>query len=125
MAPKILIVEDESIVALDIKQTISMIGYRPAGIANDFKGAIKKIEADRPDLILIDIKLKGEEDGLQLAKAINSKYKLPFIFVSAFSDIFSIDQALSTNPVELVFKPISPSSLKEAIEKAFAQGQEI
>ena len=79
---KILIVKDEYIVATDLKQQLEDMGHKIVGIEGDGKAAIKKTVETEPDLILMDITLKGELDGIETAQRIQEDYDIPFIYLS-------------------------------------------
>ena len=82
---KILIVEDESIVALDIRRRVEKLGYRVTGMAVRAQQAMALIESELPDIVLMDIQLNDAIDGIDVANAINEKYRLPIIFITAYS----------------------------------------
>ena len=82
--PKILIVEDESIIAMDFRFTLSKLGYVITSVVNNALSAIEKAEQDKPDLILMDIMLGGSLDGIEAAKIISYNNFIPIIYVTAF-----------------------------------------
>jgi DNA-binding NarL/FixJ family response regulator len=115
---RILIVEDENITALDIRQTVQELGYEPVGLVAYGKDAIKHALTLHPDLILMDILLKGPIDGIQAAAAIRSQYPCPVIYLTAHADQSTIDRAKATEPAGYVLKPINDRELHAAIELA-------
>ena len=95
---KILIVEDEYIVATDLKQRLEDMGHKIVGIEGDGKSAIKKTEETKPDLILMDITLKGELDGIETAQQIQEDYDIPLIYLSGRNDNNTLKRAKTTEP---------------------------
>ena len=115
---KILIVEDESLVALDISESITSLGYKTAGIAFSFETAVELANKNRPDLILMDICLKGEKDGIEAASVIKSKFDIPIIYITALNSEEDIQRAVSTNPSAYLIKPFDMKSLQVTIKIA-------
>ncbi len=118
---KIMIVEDESIIALDIKSSLSHLGYAITGVAASGDIALIKIEENRPDLVLMDIHLKGEMNGIQAAAIIKSNFYLPVIYLTANADSRTFQAAQSTDPHAYLLKPFDEKSLGIAIEVALNQ----
>jgi len=116
----ILIVEDESIVARDIQNILNRLGYSVCSIVSRGKDAIKKAAETQPDLILMDIKLKDDMDGIETAKHIRAHFYVPLIYMSALSDEDSLKQARKTEPFFFISKPVEESELKVTIEKAYS-----
>ncbi len=115
---KIFIVEDEVIVALGIKKTLMSLEYQIAGIADTGEKALASIEANRPDLILMDIQLKGRMDGIQTAAKVKELYGLPVIFLTAFSDSVTLGRAKITEPYGYLVKPFQKRELSIAVDMA-------
>ena len=120
----ILIVDDERIVALDIKGTLESLGYHVCGVANSPEGAIASVEKIRPDLILMDINLNGEMDGISIAHVINAKHSIPVVFLTAYSDMDTFDRAKAANPYGFILKPFDARKLHSAIEIALIKHTE-
>ena len=118
MSLKILIVEDEAIIAEDIAATLKSNDYEISGKAFTVHQALDMIYTRHPDLILLDISLKGEMDGIDIATIIRDKYKLPFIFITAFSDTITLERAKYTMPYGYIVKPFKDKDLLAAIEMA-------
>jgi len=114
---QILLVEDESIEAMDIKQTVQSFGYEVQYTASRGEEALEKAQELLPDLILIDIILKGEMDGIEVCSEIK-KLNIPFIYLTAHSEESTFQKALKTEPYGYVLKPFDPVELKYAIEMA-------
>lgn len=116
--PRILIVEDEPIIAMELESRLSNFGYDSAGSVASGEEALEKIEQDRPDLVLMDIRLKGKMDGIETADRIRSRQDVPVIFLTAFSDPKTLDRAKDTSPFGFLTKPINERELHANIEMA-------
>ncbi len=116
---RILIVEDERIVAKDIEQTLSRMGYSVVGIAASGEEALHKAAQLSPGLILMDIRLPGVMDGVQAAGVIKEQWGTPVIYLTAFSDVHTLERASATEPFGYLVKPFfKDSELRCAIEVA-------
>ncbi|MDZ7360668.1 MAG: response regulator [candidate division KSB1 bacterium] len=115
---KILIVEDENIVAKDIQNTLKSLGYVVAGIAASGEDAIQKAGETRPDLVLMDIMLRGYQDGVEAAQKIQAQYNLPVIYLTAYTDDKTLQRAKITEPYGYILKPFEERELHIAIEMA-------
>jgi two-component system response regulator LytT len=115
---RIGIVEDQRITAEDIAEILRQIGYLPSSAASNYDDAITMVETFSPDLLLIDIALKGKLDGIDLAFAINKNYNLPFIFLTANSDQLTVERAKEVKPYAYIVKPFTENDLYTAIEIA-------
>ena len=118
MKPKILIVEDESIVARDIEMSLKNLGYGTAGIATSGESAIKKVEEHRPDLVLMDIVLGGRMNGVEAAAEIRSRFNIPVVYLTAYADEKTLKRAKITQPFGYVTKPFEDKDLRVVIEIA-------
>ena len=112
---KILVVEDETIVAMDIKRRLEKLGYRVTGLATKARQVLQLIEADQPDIILMDIHLNDNMDGIDVAKLINEKHRIPVIFVTAYSEDSTMGRASETRPYGYLLKPFSERDLYAVI----------
>ncbi len=115
---KILIVEDESLVVMDLTLSLGKLGYEVVGSASNYQDAITLTKEKKPSLILMDICLNGDIDGIETAKEINRFYNIPIIYLTALSGSSELERALKTNPSAYLIKPFSTQSLKAAIEIA-------
>ncbi|VVB97629.1 Methanogenesis regulatory histidine kinase FilI [uncultured archaeon] len=115
---KILVVEDEVIVADDIQKSLNNLGYTVPATASSGETAIKKAGEYIPDLVLMDIVLQGELDGIETAKQIRSRYDIPVVYLTAFSDKKTLERAKITEPFGYIIKPFRERELKIAIEIA-------
>lgn len=119
----ILIVEDENIIALDIKNRLNNLGYRVTDIISNGEVAVNKIGDICPDLIFMDIRLNGKYDGIETAKRIRADYKIPVIYLSAYTDDKTLNRAKKvTNPFFYLQKPFLEDELTEAVQKALQGG---
>ncbi len=116
--PKVMIVEDEAIVALDIKNRLKMLGYEPAGTARTGREALEAARETRPDVILMDIMLDGEMDGIDAARAISAEMSAPIIYLTAYADQRTLDRAKVTQPFGYIIKPFEDRELNLTIEMA-------
>ena len=116
---KILIVEDELLIAQDIANRLSDINYEIIGIAPSADSALQLISENTDvNLILIDIVLKGHLDGIELARILNNKYKIPFIFLTSHADAYLVERAMSVHPYAYILKPFNDRQISIAIELA-------
>jgi two-component system, cell cycle sensor histidine kinase and response regulator CckA len=116
--PGIAIVEDEYIVALDIKSFLGRSGYAVAGMFSSGDDLLAAIESIRPDLVLMDIKIRGSLDGVETAHIVHDKYRVPVVLLTAYADDETIARAKITQPFGYIIKPFEERELKTAIEIA-------
>lgn len=116
---RILIVEDENIVALDIKKRLFNLGFEIVDILSSGEKAVEKILEYNPHLILMDIMLKGEMDGIDAAHEIKKVLNIPIIYLTAYTDKNTIKRAKITEPFGYISKPFGENDLHAAIEMAF------
>jgi len=123
---QILIVEDESLVALDLSQSVQSLGYNVAGIVSNSKDAIALTCKEKIDLVLMDICIKGDTDGIDTAKAIKIYDKnIQIIYSTALSGEEDIKRAVKTNPSAYIIKPITIQSLQAAMQIALMNTPEV
>ena len=114
----ILIVEDNHLIAEDLAAYMLEFGYSVAGIASNADEAMKLLRSQQVDLMLMDVGLEGEIDGIQLALLVREKYNLPLVFLTAFHDQGTIERIKSTRPEAYLVKPVDEFSLKTTLEVA-------
>jgi DNA-binding response OmpR family regulator len=114
----ILVVEDEAIVALDIQTRLIQLGYDVAGICSTGEDAIKRADEFKADLVLMDIMLGGKINGVEAARQIRMQYNIPVIFLTAYSDEATLQQAKMIEPYGYLPKPFDGRTLKTTIEIA-------
>lgn len=115
---KIMIVEDEWIAAEDTQYKLQDMGYTVTALASTGNEAIEKAKEDKPDLVLADIVLEGEMDGIELAKQLYSSFDIPFIYLTAYADDMILERIKITEPFGYIVKPFTNEDLKIAIELA-------
>lgn len=115
---RILVVEDETIVSMDLQNSLKILGYKVVGAASNGPEAIAKAESTRPDLVLMDIILKGDMDGVQTAEAIHARLNVPVIFLTACADEATLHRAKVTEPFGYMIKPFEERELHSHIEIA-------
>lgn len=115
---RILVVEDEHIVAMGIKRMLKSLGYTVTGVASSGEDAISKAESTFPDVVLMDIMLKGDMDGVEAAKEIRERFDVPVVYLTAYSDTNILDRAKKTEPFGYIIKPFDEKDLYSSIEVA-------
>lgn len=115
---KILVVDDEIIVAQNIESWLKRFGYHVPAIFSSAEQAIQHIKQEKPDLVLMDIHLAGEMDGVEAAQQIRTRFDIPVVFLSAYADTETIQRALLTEPYGYVLKPFNIRQLRSTIEMA-------
>jgi PAS domain S-box-containing protein len=115
---RILIVEDEYIIAANLRENLESLSYEVVDIASTAEEAIAKATQLRPNLVLMDIRLQGEQDGIQAAEEIWQQLKIPVIYVTGHSDQSTLDRAKATFPFGYLLKPVREKELCVAIETA-------
>jgi len=115
---QILIVEDEMIVAIYIQNKLKRLGYSVAAIASSGQEAVKKVEETHPDLVLMDIHLKGDMNGVEAAQQIRTRFHIPIIYLTAHSDDDTLQRAKVTEPFGYILKPFEERALHTTIEMA-------
>jgi len=118
MKTSILIVEDESIIALDLKKKLESLGYSVAAIADNAADALHCAEHLRPTLVLMDISIRGDRDGIEVAEEIRRWFHLPVMFVTSHSDKDTLERARITEPFGYIVKPFHGANLAPQIEMA-------
>ncbi len=115
-AIKILIVEDEMVIAANISLQLTELGYEVTGILPRGEEALSQIKIERPDILLLDIRLKGEMDGIETAQEIQRYYNIPIIYLTANADEAHFNRAKETHPYGFISKPFKKLDLQRAIE---------
>lgn len=115
MSVKILIVEDEALVAMEIASALKREGYLVTNTVDSAEKAFKEIEKSLPDLILMDININGAIDGIEASQRINTIYQIPVVFLTAYSDKSVINNAIDTSPAGYLIKPFKREELYAAV----------
>ena len=119
----LLVVEDEAVVAMDIAGQLRDMGYRVCGCVDNGRDAIARARADRPDLVLMDVVLKGDMDGIAAAAAIGAELQIPILFLTAYSDDQTVDRAAGAMPYGYLTKPFQGRELRAVIEVALRKAE--
>jgi len=117
-ATSILIVEDEGLIALDLKKKLEQAGYTVPAIADNAAAALLNVESLEPSLVLMDIRLRGPQDGIDTADQIRRRFHVPVIFVTAHADRETLDRARVTEPFGYIVKPFHSVDFRAQIEMA-------
>ena len=120
---RVLVVEDEMVVAMDIQDRLEMLGYQVAGHTDSGEESILMTEQTRPDLVLMDIGLRGGVDGIEAAREIRQRFHRPVVFLTAYSEEATLQRAKVVGPFGYFLKPFEDRQLKLAIEMALYKHQ--
>ncbi len=119
--PKILLLEDELIIAAHLSVDLQKLGYEVLGIHAFAENAFKTISKNPPDLVLLNVHLRGRVNGIEAARYIMEQYQVPSVFISGISELTLIRQVLKTNPYGFLPKPFQFSTLKKVIKGAIGR----
>lgn len=115
---QILVVEDEYILACNLQESLELLGYTVVNIVDSGEAAIEEASKLRPDLVLMDIRLRGKIDGIQAAEKIWNNLQIPVIYVTGHSDKSTVERAALTLPFGYILKPVREQELYVAIQTA-------
>lgn len=115
---RVLIVEDEPLIAEDIADFLDSIDYSVSAIAHNAEDALQQLAANCPDIAILDVNLGTEKDGIFIAEIIKEKYKIPFVFLTSYSDKSTLDRAKHTHPMGYIVKPFEERNLRSTLEIA-------
>ncbi|MCX6620977.1 MAG: response regulator, partial [Acidobacteria bacterium] len=116
MIRRVLIVEDEALIALDLKSRLECAGYSVVGVADSMEEALALVEKKSPDIVLMDIRIRGEHDGIETAARIRRCYDIPVIFVTAYADRETLERAKLTEPFGYIMKPVVNVDFQAQVE---------
>jgi PAS domain S-box-containing protein len=114
----IMVVEDERVVARDIQESLEQLGYDVLGTAASAEECLRYASARRPDLVLMDVRIDGEVDGIGAAKLLRDRYDIPVIFLTAYADQRTVSRARESEPLGYILKPFRAGELRAAVEMA-------
>jgi CheY-like chemotaxis protein len=117
----IMVVEDEGVVSIDIRNILKNAGYDIAAVAFQGLEAVQKAEQSNPDLVLMDIGLKGEIDGIEAARRIRDRFQIPVVFLTGFADEVTVTKAKEVNPSGFIIKPINEEDLKKTLDDVLSE----
>lgn len=121
----VIVVEDESIVSKDIQHSLKKLGYQVVGAAATGEKALELVRSERPDIVLMDIMLKGDMNGTEAAEIIRAEFAIPVVFLTAYADEFTLAKAKVTEPYGYIIKPFKEIDLHTSIEMAiYKHGKE-
>lgn len=112
----ILLVEDEQIAAMDIREMIEQADYTVATVVDTADSAIDALDEHSIDLVIMDIRLNGSRDGIDAVEEINEQYDIPVVYLTAHSDDDTLQRAKKTNPAGFLVKPVTEADLRTTIE---------
>lgn len=118
MITEILIVEDEGLIALDLKKKLELLGYAVPAIVDNANDALASVGRLRPSLVLMDIRLFGDQDGIKTADRIRQRFQVPVIFLTAHSDPGTVERARGAEPFGYIVKPFHNVDFRARIERA-------
>lgn len=120
---KIMVVEDQTIVALNIRNRLKNLGYAVPSAVGSGKEAIREAELTNVDIVLMDIMLKGDMDGIEAARIIKSRFGIPIIYLTACTDFETLERAKLTDPEGYISKPFKEEDLCKNIETALLKSR--
>lgn len=118
---KVLVVEDNFIIAEDLSHILEDLAYKVTDVEASYYEALESIEREKPDLCLLDITIRGQKDGIDLAETIRTKYGIPFLFITSHSDKITVERAKKTKPKGYIVKPFDQDDVYTSIEMALAK----
>lgn len=121
--PTIMVVEDERVVAKDLEMTLRRLGYEVCLTASSGEAAVELVESARPDLVLMDVRLRGGMDGVEAARLIQFRHDLPVVYLTAFADEVTLRRSLETQPYGYLVKPFQEKELHTTIETALSKNR--
>src|SRR5437870_5527312 len=110
----VLVVEDEALIVMELRARLSRLGHRVVGVADTGREAIELARIEKPQLVLMDIHLKGDMSGIEAASAINKDGEVPIIYLTAHSDAATVSRAKQTSPFGYLLKPLDERELQIA-----------
>ncbi|UBF24481.1 response regulator [Kovacikia minuta CCNUW1] len=120
---KLLVVEDEQLVADDLRETLELLGYDVSALVASGEDAIRQVELLQPDLVLMDIRLSGVIDGIEAARQIQARFQVPVIYLTANADRITLERVKATHPFGYILKPFNETILSTTIEIAWTRHQ--
>jgi len=115
---RVLVVEDDAIIGMDIEHRVKKLGYDVCGVADSAAEALDIASRTHPDIALMDIRLRGDVDGIEAARMLRDTLGVPVIFITAYSDMKMRSRALDMEPLGYIVKPLREVELKNTLEAA-------
>jgi len=116
---KLLVVEDEFLIAILLQRNLEVLGYEIGELVISGEEAIESVEKERPDVILMDIRLGGAMDGIEAAEVICARHDIPIVFMTGYSDEATMERAMKLQPVAFLIKPVGPYEIRAVIDTVF------
>ena len=110
---QVMIVEDEVLICDDLEAVLTSIDYNVISMAHNGEEAVEKLAENTPDLVLLDINLKGRMDGIEVAKTINEFYNIPFVYLTSYASKGVIERAKTTHPMGYLIKPFTEKEIEK------------
>lgn len=117
----VLLVEDEQIAAMDIREMIEQSDYNVTAVVDSAEDALSEVDEVPVDLVIMDIRLNGERDGIDAVREMNENQQLPVVYLTAHSDDDTLQRAKDTNPAGFLVKPVTEADLRTTIEMVLEQ----
>lgn len=121
---RVLLVEDEAIPAMEIESTLTELGYSVLSVEKRGEDALDVLEAEVPEVIVMDIHLDGEKDGIEVAEVVREQYSVPIVYLTAHSDDETLDRARKTEPEGYLVKPITEEDLQSTLAMALSRADQ-
>lgn len=121
---KIMIVEDESVLAENLQMKLETLGYEVTGVADHAEQAISMARENRPEVILMDVRLNGEMDGIQASQILQEESRIPVVYLTGHADEETYNRMQETHPDGCLLKPCDPEALQMVLELALIKGRE-
>ena len=115
---RILVVEDEPLIAEDIRDILESIDFTVSGVAYNSEAALAELSHNPPDMVLLDVNLGSELDGIEIASLINKQYGIPFVYITSYADRATLERAKHTQPMGYIVKPFDEKDLFSTLEIA-------
>lgn len=116
---KVMVVEDESLVAADLKYSLNSLGYNVSDVVACGEDAVECARFNKPDVVLMDIRLRGTMDGIDTARRIHEFHDIPIIFMTAYSDSVTLERIKEAKPAGYIFKPLSDFDIQNIFKNTF------
>lgn len=120
---QVLLVEDEQITAMDLQEMIEEAGYRVKALVDTAESALETLENGPVDLVVMDIRLPGERDGIEATQEINDRFGVPVVYLTALSDEETLERARSTEPAGFLVKPVTMADLNATLKIVLGNGE--
>lgn len=115
---RVLIVEDEPLIAFDIESILTNIDFTVSAIAHNYKDAIFQLQNNTPDAVLLDVNLNDTQDGIDIGTIIQQQYKIPFVYITSYADKSTLERAKKTRPAGYIVKPFEEKDILAGLEIA-------